>query len=135
MFPAVWTLRYTRGSLDFQFRNSTNYPLKVNAYLSGGRCWIELIGTDETGYEIEIESECVSTEPFSVIETNDPNEVQSGYTGYVYKITRYVYDSDGNLIRTDSTEDLDAMGGLGTSTYSKRDKIVYSGGSGGSFGS
>lgn len=118
------------GSLDFQFRNSTEYPLKVNAYLSNGRCWIELIGTNITGQYVEIDSECVSSTPFNVITVDDPSQAQSGYTGYVYKITRYVYDKDDNLIRTDTTEDLDKLGssGLGTSTYDKRDKKVYGGG-------
>ena len=114
------------GSLDFQFKNDTDYPIKVNAYLSGGRCWIELIGTNIDGKYCEIDSELVSTTPFTTTTTTDPSKVQSGYTGYVYKITRYVYDGNGNLIRTDSTEDLDQLGsnGLGTSTYSKRDKVV-----------
>ncbi len=114
------------GSLDFQFRNSTDYPIQINAYLSGGKCWIELIGTDVDNYTVKIESVKTSTTAFDTIKTSDASAVQSGYTGYTYEITRYVYDSDGNLIRTDTTADLDALGGLGTSTYSKRDKYVYS---------
>lgn len=35
-----------------------------------------------------------------------------------YTIVRDVYDADNNLIRRDSTEDLDEMG-CGTSTYKR----------------
>ena len=116
------------GSLDFRFRNSTDYPLKINAYLEGGCCWIELIGTNIDGKSVEIESVQTNVIPFNVITTADPNAVQTGYTGYTYQITRYVYDEYGDLIRTDSTEDLDRLSpALGTSSYEKRDKVVYGG--------
>lgn len=113
------------GSVDFQFRNSTDYPLRIDAYLYNGRVYIDLIGTDVNNYTVEIKSELVSTTPFQTIEREGSGEGQSGYTGKTYAITRYVYDSNGTLIRTDSTADLDALGGLGTSVHSKRDKIVY----------
>lgn len=89
------------GSVDFQFRNSTNYPLRIDAYLSNGRVYIGLVGTDEEHTSVSI----------------DVNTVKADSTGYIYTITRYVYDSDGNLIRTDTTEDLDNMGGMGTSVH------------------
>lgn len=114
--------------LDFQFENSTDYPLKINAYLKNGRCWIELIGTNIDGKYCEIDSVKTATVPFTTSYTDDPSKEQTGYTGYTYTITRRVYDGNGNLIRTDTTADLDAMGHLGTSNYAKRDKVVYSGG-------
>ena len=117
------------GSVDFQFKNSTNYPLRIDASVSGGRVNIALVGTDENHYTIKIESTKVATEPFETITREGTGENQSGYTGYTYEIVRYVYDSDGNLIRTDSTADLDSKGGLGTSKYSKRDKVIYGGSS------
>lgn len=89
------------GSVDFQFRNSTDYPLRVDAYLSNGRVYIGLVGTDVDHNSVEI----------------DVDTVKADTTGYIYKITRYVYDSDGNLIRTDTTDDLDNMGGMGTSIH------------------
>lgn len=89
------------GSVDFQFRNSTDYPLRIDAYLSNGRVYVALIGTDTEHTTVDI----------------DVETVKSDSTGYIYTITRYVYDSEGNLIRTDSTEDLDNMGGMGTSVH------------------
>lgn len=118
------------GSLDFQFENSTDYPIKILAYLASGRCYVELIGTNIDGKYCEIESERTAYNPCSISYTTDPSKVQSGYDGSTWAITRYVYNNDG-LVRTDTTEDLDGMadrGRLGTSRYSKRDKVVYSGG-------
>ena len=122
------------GSVDFQFKNSTNYPLRIDADVSGGKVNIALVGTDENHYTVKIETERVATEPFQTLTKDGVGTYQSGYTGYTYVITRYVYDQDGNLIRTDSTADLDKLGGLGTSKYSKRDQITYTGSSGGNGG-
>jgi hypothetical protein len=122
------------GSQDFQFKNSTDYPLRVDAYLSNGRVQIELWGTDVNNYTIEIDSNKVSTTNFESIVKEGTGTDQSGYTGYVYEIVRRVYDSNHNLIRTDTTADLDNMGGLGTSTYNKRDKVTYTGTSSSSSG-
>lgn len=119
------------GSIDFQFKNSTNYPLRIDASVSGGKVNIALVGTDENHYTVKIETERVATEPFQTLTKDGEGTYQSGYTGYTYVITRYVYDQDGNLVRTDTTADLDNMGGLGTSKYSKRDQITYTGSSGG----
>ena len=117
------------GSVDFKFRNSTDYPLRVDAWLDNGMVNIALVGTDVTGNYVEINNTCVSTTPYQYITEYGSGTNVSGYTGYVYTITRNVYDSAGNLIRTDSTEDLDAMGGgCGTSTYEKRDQVTYTGG-------
>ena len=119
------------GSVDFQFKNSTNYPLRIDASVSGGKVNIALVGTDENHYTVKIETERVATEPYETLTKDGEGTYQSGYTGYTYVITRYVYDQDGNLVRTDSTADLDNLGGLGTSKYSKRDQITYTGSYGG----
>ena len=89
------------GSVDFQFRNSTDYPLRIETYLYNGRVYVELIGTDTEHTTVDIFTKTVKADA----------------TGYIYTITRKVYDSYGNVIRTDSTADLDAMGGCGTSVH------------------
>lgn len=117
------------GSLDFQFKNSTDYPIKIYAYLSGGRCWIELIGTNIDGKYCEIDNERTAYEAAGVSYTTDASKVQSGYNGSTWVLTRRVYNNDG-LVRTDTTEDLDNMatrGRLGTSRYSKRDSVIFGG--------
>lgn len=91
------------GSVDFQFRNSTDHDIRIDAYLSEGSLWVELLATEEPDFTVDI-----------------TQERRESDTDLTYKITRNVYDLDGNLIRTDTTEDLDALGGLGTTTYALR---------------
>ena len=109
-----------------KWRNSTDYPIRADAELSNGQVSIALVGTNATGQYAEIDYEQTAVVPFSTITTDDPDDEQSGYTGYTYVIVRRIYSQDGELLRTDTTADLDAQGGLGTSTYSKRDRRVYS---------
>ena len=89
------------GSVDFQFRNSTDFPMLIETYLYNGRVYVELIGTDTEKTTVKIENKLV----------------KSTAKGYTYTIVRYVYDSSGTLIRTDTTAILDDLGGLGTSYY------------------
>lgn len=77
------------GSLDYKFRNNTYFPLKINAYLSGGRCYIELVGTDFYQHHVEMESIALS--------------------GTAYQVNRYVYDKNWALIKKED---------LGVSRYS-----------------
>ena len=77
------------GSLDYQFRNNTDYPIKINAYLSGGCCYIELVGTETDHHIVKMESVALG--------------------GLRYQVYRYVYDADGNYLWTDD---------LGVSAYS-----------------
>jgi len=112
------------GSQDLKFRNNTNHPIQIRAEASDGECSVELLGTDETHYTIEIESVCIASSEYDTIYMDGSGTNITGYSGCTYQITRYVYDSDGNLVRTDTP---DSLGSLGYSTYNKRDAVVYRG--------
>lgn len=88
------------NSQDFRFRNSTAYPIRIDASLSDGRVYIALMSTADDEKYVEIDTSSTTTED-----------------QITYYLTRHIYDMDGNLIRTDTTEQLDAMGGLGTTIY------------------
>ena len=45
------------GGPDFQFRNSTHFPIKIAAEVSGGMVKVSILGTEERDYYIEMESE------------------------------------------------------------------------------
>lgn len=113
------------GSLDFKFKNDTDYPVKIEAYVSGVTLTVKIYGTKTTDDYIEIESVCLRTMPYDTITKEDdslsPGETEletSGYTGYVSETYRCLYDKDGNLIdRSLITKD----------TYSKRDKVILEG--------
>lgn len=112
------------GSLDFQFQNDTDTPINIKASVSNGNCSISLLGETTAQYTCEIDSECISTTPYNTIYMDGYGEHITGYTGCTYQITRRIYDTDGNLIRTDTP---DTLGDLGRSVYNKRDEVIYEG--------
>ena len=77
------------GTIDFQFKNSRTYPIKIEASAKNGVCTMNIYGIEEeTEYEIIITSEVLSYIPFTTKYENDATlekgkEVveQSGYNG------------------------------------------------------
>ena len=77
------------GSIDFQFKNTRTYPIKIEASAQNGVCEMTIYGIKEDKeYEVVIESEVLSYIPFTTKYENDATleegkEVveQSGYTG------------------------------------------------------
>lgn len=45
------------GGPDFQFRNSTHFPIKIAAEVSDGFVRVSILGTEERDYDIEMESD------------------------------------------------------------------------------
>lgn len=79
------------GGVDFKFKNSSDYPVKISASTSGSTITISIIGTEwEPKREVKISN----------------SSSQSGKNTVIHS-TRYVY-SNGTLISTDT---------LNTSTY------------------
>ena len=113
------------GGPHFRFKNDTDYPIRIDAYASGGSLNVTLIGTKTNDNYIELESICTGVMPYETIEKEDktlePGERElktSGYTGYTSVVYRYLYDKDGNLIeRTLVSNDY----------YSKRDEVYLVG--------
>ena len=77
------------GSIDFKFKNSREYPIKIEARAKNGVCEMSIYGIkEETEYEVEIESNVLSYIPYTTKYENDSSlaegkEVveQSGYNG------------------------------------------------------
>lgn len=77
------------GAIDFKFKNSRTYPIKVVSSAKNGICTISIYGIkEETEYEVSIQPKVLSYIPYSVkyIEDNSlaqGKEVveQSGYNG------------------------------------------------------
>lgn len=118
-----------QGGPEFEFRNNTNYPIKVVAeyYESGGKNYlkISLLGTKVDDTYVKIKTDVLETIPFSeqIVETDElaPGErkvEQTAYTGYKVKTYRNVYSGDGKLIS--STFEA-------SSNYKARDRIVLVG--------
>lgn len=77
------------GGIDFQFKNTRSYPIKIEASAKNGVCTMSIYGIkEETEYEVVIQSVVLSYIPYTTKYENDPTleegkEVveQSGYTG------------------------------------------------------
>lgn len=89
------------GSLDFRFKNNTGAPLKIVATASGGVNSIKIMGTNPNpGRVIKINTEVVSTTPYTVREIPDPNlpagkrvEESVGFKGHVVNTYKVIYQN------------------------------------------
>lgn len=107
------------GSIDYQFRNTLDYPIKIQANIDGGTVNITFWGAEELDFTVETDYKILETYPWTTVEELDETKpvgyrqlVESPYTGY--KVVAYitVKDLDGNVL--DSREVY--------STYRKRDQ-------------
>lgn len=116
------------GGPEFRFKNNTNYPVRIEAEVSGGQVKVKLIGTDEKDYYIKMEAKTVEIlNPETIEETYTAAEAKAkgytngqvkqqpitGYTVYSYKCK---YDKE--------TDELISRDYEATSNYVKKDKIV-----------
>lgn len=111
------------GSLDYQFKNNTKYPLRIDASVRDGNVYIDLVGTDERDYKIEMEYEILSTNKWTDVEKIDeklPADYKAvtvtPYTGYTVQTYKHFIDkATGKEIKV-VKEDYSA--------YSKRDRVT-----------
>lgn len=89
------------GSIDFKFKNDTEYPIKVNSVVNGRKLTISILGGSyEPERKIEITNKTISvTEPLENV-TPDPTLPQGtktvtskGKTGYVVDTYKTVYEN------------------------------------------
>lgn len=114
------------GGPDFRFKNSTNWPVKVESWITkDNRVHFRLLGTNESpGKLIEIIGETVTTIEPKTIYKDDPNlpvgqtkVIQSGKNGYsvdTYKVVK----QNGKVVSQTK---------LHRSTYQPLDKVVLRG--------
>ena len=114
------------GGPEFRFRNSTNYPIRITAEVSGGYVKIQLIGTDEKDYYVEMKYKIVSTNAYESITQEfefdnekgykDGDVVQSGVDGKTVKSYKCKYDKKTGKLLSETLE--------ATSTYKRKDEII-----------
>lgn len=115
------------GGPHFTFKNSTNYPIRIEMEVSDGFVKATLIGTDEKDYYIEMEYEVIGYETATTVyeeftESNNPNGYTDGevittaYNGCTVNTYKCKYDKEtGELIERVFDQ---------LSRYKKRDKVV-----------
>lgn len=93
------------SSIDFKFRNSTDYPIRIEAGVEGRELTVRLIGTKLDSNYIKIEYEEISRTPYEEITREDPSVRQGqtvvdnpGYVGHVVDTYKLIYDSEDNLL-------------------------------------
>ena len=115
------------GTLDYKFKNNTDYPIRIEAGVSDGQVHVKLIGTDTKDYYVKMTYETVEgpTEGKVVYEDykynnkegySDGDVIQTAYTGRTVKSYRVKY-SKATDEKLSSTYEA-------TSRYKSRDKII-----------
>ena len=115
------------GTLDYKFKNNTDYPIRIEASVSDGQVHVTLIGTDTKDYYVKMTYETVEgpTEGKVVYEDYAPGNkegykdgdvIQTAYTGRTVKSYRVKY-SKATDEKLSSTYEA-------TSRYKSRNKII-----------
>ena len=111
------------GSLDYQFRNNTDYPIKINASVHDGYVDIEFIGTDTKDYYVKMDYVVLSKDPWETKEKEitdgsyeDGETITTPYTGYTVDTYKYKYDKETDELISEAFE--------AHSEYARRDKVV-----------
>ena len=100
------------GGPDFKFRNSTNYPIKIEAYEQNGYVYIRIWGTAERNYYVQMEYEITKVlEPEIEYQDfahdnaegyKDGDVIKEGTTGYQVKTYKLKYSTEsGKLLSRD----------------------------------
>lgn len=116
------------GSLDFKFRNNTDYPIRIDASADDkGTVSIALVGTDTRDTYVKMESEVIGYYPHKVVEvpftsTDNPKGYTDGQVitspidGYKVRTYRCRYDKETDELIEKIFED--------DSVYTAKDKEV-----------
>lgn len=93
------------GTVDFKFKNDTDYPIKIEAIIKDGYLNVKLHGTKTTDNTVEVKYTVISKTEYKTIKKEDPSVApgktitdSDGHTGYVVDTFKYIYDADGNLL-------------------------------------
>ena len=110
------------GTLDFSFKNTRKYPIKVVSIVKNGLVTVEIQGLkEEKEYEVVIENKVTEVIPYQVkyvkddkLEEGETQIVQYGANGaksITYKVLKY----NGNVVSREI---------LSTDTYSALERII-----------
>jgi len=98
------------GGADLKFRNNQNYPIRIEAQVSGDYVTVRILGTDERDYYVRMESEITAThKPATVYEDFehdnaegylDGDVIRRGITGYSVKTYKLKYSRQTGALKT-----------------------------------
>ena len=110
------------GSVDFKFKNSRSYPIKIGATINSGVITISIYGVkEENEYTVEIVTDIIQKDDFQVVYENSTSIPkgtesikQTGKYGYKSSTYRVLY-LNGKVVSKTL---------LSTDTYKPLDQIV-----------
>lgn len=110
------------GELDYKFQNSSPYPIRIDASVSGGYVNITLVGTEWKNYSVSLSYDVLEERPYETVTQlvtdgsyEDGEVIVTPYTGYTVSTYKTKVDWYGNVI--DSSW-------IATSYYNKRDEVI-----------
>lgn len=114
------------GGPEFKFRNSTDFPLRIEASSNRGSVTISLIGTDTKDYYVVMSYEVLSGDRYETIYQEMPadNEegykdgdvIVSGYNGFTVQTFKNKYSKE--------TDELISTEKEAKSIYKRRDRVI-----------
>lgn len=67
------------GTIDYKFRNNTNYPIRINADAENGYVTVTFSGTDDKDYYVEMEYEIVAVYDYKTVYKEYAPDNEEGY--------------------------------------------------------
>lgn len=114
------------GGPEFRFRNSTDFPLRIEASSNRGSVTISLIGTDTKDYYVVMSYEVLSGDRYETVYQEMPadNEegykdgdvIVSGYNGFTVQTYKNKYSKE--------TDELISTEPEAKSIYKRRDRVI-----------
>ncbi len=87
------------GTLDLRFRNNTDYPVRIDAWVADGYVHIRLVGTDLRDHYVELDYDILSEYAFDTVIKEYPPDNEEGYVdgeiitygSYGFRVDSYKY--------------------------------------------
>ncbi len=122
---AGWDATVVYGAIDFKFKNSRKYPIKIVASVSNGVAEFQIFGKkEEVEYEVDIETKVIASIPFKVRYVNDSSlaagktkVLQGGSNGCKVEAYKVLKQNGQEVSRTLLSRD----------TYNAMEKIIARG--------
>ena len=114
------------GSIDFQFKNNSDYPIRIEAAASGNKTTVSIIGTETRDYEVKLETEILSQINYDTVYQTMAADNPDGYKDGDVITTPYIgYKANSYLVKYKLGTNKEISRELiAYSEYKKRDKVI-----------
>lgn len=98
------------GGADFKFKNTSSFPIKIEAEVSDGKVKMKILGTEERDYYVELDYEITKVDKpdtkyqiytsDNLMDYEDGDVLVAGATGYTVKTYKLKYDRETRKLLT-----------------------------------